>query len=217
MSTYSISGNTSVGLAVVDYTGTANGSVTCDALGNYTITGLNNGTYTLSVAGAVFVVPAQQLVTVSGANITGVDFARANVSGTVDSLGSDGVGYIRINPDTLVFFNTKNWRGGSGFTFAVTSVNVVMGVATYTGTITGGDSNALVGVQLTGFGFENEGNNVAFVVTASTATTLVCAATTQVDETGAVAAATNNLPAVGFNVLFNFGEFSGSAVNISAA
>jgi hypothetical protein len=77
-STYSISGNVSVPNAVVSYSGASSGSVTADASGNYTITGLPNGTYTLtpSLAGHLFN-PTSLVETVSGSNLTGVNFSMS--------------------------------------------------------------------------------------------------------------------------------------------
>jgi hypothetical protein len=75
LTTYSISGNAGVANATVSYSGTATGSVTCDGSGNYTISGLANGGYTItpSLAGYTFS-PTSSNQTVSGANITGVNF-----------------------------------------------------------------------------------------------------------------------------------------------
>jgi hypothetical protein len=77
--------------------------------------------------------------------------------------------------------------------FTLTQVAVSGGNATYTGTITGGGSNAFVGYVFTITGFTNSGNNVQITVTASTATTLVCVASTQVNETHAGNAGANTI------------------------
>lgn len=86
-SAYNITGNAGVGGATISYSGTASGSVTADSLGNYTIPGLANGPYTIrpSLAGKNFK-PLSQNVTVSNANISGVNFSLS--SGTGDGLGS---------------------------------------------------------------------------------------------------------------------------------
>lgn len=74
-STFSISGSAGVAGATVSYTGTSSGSVTADGSGNYTIPGLANGSYTItpSLAGYTFS-PTSQSETISGSNITGVNF-----------------------------------------------------------------------------------------------------------------------------------------------
>jgi hypothetical protein len=74
-STSSISGNAGVAGALVSYSGTASGSVAAGAGGAYTIPSLANGSYTItpSLAGYTFS-PTSQNETVSGNNITGVNF-----------------------------------------------------------------------------------------------------------------------------------------------
>jgi len=73
--TYSISGNAGTAGATVSYTGPSSGSVTADGSGNFTISGLTNGTYiiTPSAAGYAFV-PSSQTVMVLNGNVTGVNF-----------------------------------------------------------------------------------------------------------------------------------------------
>jgi hypothetical protein len=72
---YSISGNAGVAGATVSWTGTSSGSTTADGSGNFTTGSLANGSYliTPSLVGYVFS-PTSQSETISGSNITGVDF-----------------------------------------------------------------------------------------------------------------------------------------------
>jgi hypothetical protein len=72
---YSISGNTGAAGAAVNYSGTSSGSTTADGSGNFTISGLVNGNYTITpvLAGYSFV-PVSHAETISGGNITGVNF-----------------------------------------------------------------------------------------------------------------------------------------------
>src|SRR6266704_361846 len=79
--------------------------------------------------------------------------------------------------------STNTADGGTALT--LTQVTVVGTTTTYTGTITGGGANAFVGQAFLISGFANTGNNILIYVTASTATTLVCNTTTQVNETHA--------------------------------
>jgi hypothetical protein len=76
--TYSISGNAGHAGATVSYSGTSSGSVTADGSGNYTIPGLINGSYVITptLTGYAFT-PTSHSETVSGSNITGVDFTAA--------------------------------------------------------------------------------------------------------------------------------------------
>jgi Bacterial Ig-like domain (group 2) len=73
-----------------------------------------------------------------------------------------------------------------GAAFVLTSVaNAAAGVSVYTGTVTGGAANALVGTEQVVTGFVTPANNGVFVVTASTATTLTLANAGGVAETHA--------------------------------
>ena len=76
--TYSISGNAGTSGATVT---AGSGSATSDGSNNYSISGLANGTYTVtpSKSGCTFS-PTSTSVTVSGANVTGINFT-ANCSG----------------------------------------------------------------------------------------------------------------------------------------
>ena len=82
--TYSISGNAGEAGATVSWTGTASGSTTADGSGNYTITGLSNGNYTITPTktGYTFT-PTSRSETVSGSNITGVNFTGTAAATTV--------------------------------------------------------------------------------------------------------------------------------------
>ena len=78
---YSISGGVSGSVlqsVLVSLTGAANASVSTDAGGRYSFTGLANGIYTVapSVAGQTFK-PASSVVTVSGANVSGNNFVES--------------------------------------------------------------------------------------------------------------------------------------------
>lgn len=86
VATYSISGN--AGTTGATITAGSQGA-TSDASSNYTITGLPNGTYTVtpSKSGCTFS-PVSTSVTISGANVTGTNFT-ANCSGPI-TLFSNG-------------------------------------------------------------------------------------------------------------------------------
>ena len=61
--------------ATLTLSGAASTTTTADSLGNYTFTGLANGTYTVAPSHAGFTfTPSSQSTTVSGANVTGVNF-----------------------------------------------------------------------------------------------------------------------------------------------
>src|SRR5690349_2556822 len=93
--TYSISGSVGSGVggsgATVTLSGAGTGTATADASGNYTFTGLANGTYTVTPTHTGYSFnPVSQNATVSGANVTGLNFTNSvqsaptfNVSGTI--------------------------------------------------------------------------------------------------------------------------------------
>jgi hypothetical protein len=95
---YSISGTISGAGgpgAAVKLTGAATASTTSDTGGNYTFTGLANGSYTVTPSKAGFVyTPASKAVTVSGASVTAVNFSSAaqaySISGTISGAGGPG-------------------------------------------------------------------------------------------------------------------------------
>ncbi len=94
--TYSISGSAGTSGATV----TAGGkTATSDASNNYTITGLANGTYTVTPTktGCTFS-PASQSVTVSGANVTGKNFtATCGTGTTLFTDGFEGTGWYVVD------------------------------------------------------------------------------------------------------------------------
>jgi hypothetical protein len=86
--TFSISGNAGVAGATVSYSGTASGSVTADGSGNYSISNLNAGPYTITpVLNGYSFSPANSAQTIISANITGVNFTGTFVGFTIPSLG----------------------------------------------------------------------------------------------------------------------------------
>jgi hypothetical protein len=112
--------------ATLTLSGVSTASATADSSGNYTFTGLANGTYVVTPSHAGYAyTPATQAVTVNGANVTGVNFTATSqqtfsISGT-------------ISPTT----------GGAGATVtlsgpaAATSTSSSAGSYTFTGLLSG--------------------------------------------------------------------------------
>ena len=96
--TYTISGAISGpggAAATVTLSGAASGSATADASGNYTISGVAPGSYTVTPSHSGFAfTPASQPVTVTNANVTGVSFstvvATYTLQGTISGVGGPG-------------------------------------------------------------------------------------------------------------------------------
>jgi hypothetical protein len=107
--TNNISGNAGIADAAVALSGAASGSTTSAGDGSYSFTGLSAGSYTItpSLTGYVFN-PASQNETLSGSDITGVNFTEAHTDDTTlpflgsvseasgDSLGTNYVGHVRV-------------------------------------------------------------------------------------------------------------------------
>jgi hypothetical protein len=93
-STWSISGLISQGSgATMTLSGAASRTATADALGNYSFTGLLNGSYTVSAAKTGFAIaPASQAVTISGANVGGVSFSATQTTWTISGNIASGSG-----------------------------------------------------------------------------------------------------------------------------
>ena len=78
--THSISGSAGVAGATVSWTGTASGSTTADGSGNYTIPSLADGSYTITPTKTGYSFsPTNSAQTVSGADITGVNFTATQI------------------------------------------------------------------------------------------------------------------------------------------
>jgi hypothetical protein len=88
-STYSISGKVSGAVAALTLSGTASGATTTDAAGNYSFSGLKNGSYLVapSQSGYTFT-PSTASESLNGSNIVGVNFTAT----AVPSSGTGGGG-----------------------------------------------------------------------------------------------------------------------------
>ena len=92
--TYSISGTVTGDVSEGVYLTLNNGTVSHTAAdGSYTFAGLSNGTYTVtpSLSGYTFT-PANASLTISGADITGINFTSVAVSGTYKLTVNNGTG-----------------------------------------------------------------------------------------------------------------------------
>jgi hypothetical protein len=97
--TYTITGTisgTGGNAATVNLTGASTATATADALGNYTFSGLVNGSYTVTPSKSGFTFsPASQSVTVSNASVAGVNFSATalptfSISGSISGTGGNG-------------------------------------------------------------------------------------------------------------------------------
>lgn len=95
--------------------------------------------------------------------------------------------------------------GGTAFTLTAvaSSSGTSPADAVYTGTITGGGSNAFVGYVFVVTGFTNAVNNGTFQCVASSATTLTLANASATSETHAATATLETTSALEYNLLYN--------------
>ncbi len=131
--TYSISGTiTSSGTGTSGVTialsGASTGTATTDASGNYSFTGLANGSYTVTPSKTGFTFnPTSSAQTVNSANITGVNFA-----GTVNSSSS---GWIESSIWTAGSVTTSFGQTTATLNTSTTITNNLISLGTYTGYI----------------------------------------------------------------------------------
>jgi hypothetical protein len=190
--TYSLSGTISGAggnLATVTLGGAAAATTTADASGNYTFSGLANGGYTVtpSKTGYTFT-PTSQNVTVSGANVTAVNFSTATVtysiSGTISGAGGNGATVAlsgaasgTVTADASGNYTFSGLANGAytvtpsktGYTFTPTGQNVTVSGANVTAV---NFSSAAVTYSMSGT-ISGAGGNAATVTLggAATATT----------------------------------------------
>ena len=147
--TFSISGavttsGAALSGAAVALTGPAAANTTTNSSGNYTFTGLGNGTYTVTPSNTGYsFIPANQSVTINAANKTGVNFTAtvtqshtvalswiASVTTTVTGYNvyrstTNGSGYVRINssPVTLLNYTDSTVANSTTYFYVATAVD----------------------------------------------------------------------------------------------
>jgi hypothetical protein len=107
--TFSISGNISGAGgpgATVTLSGSASATTTADGSGNYLFSGLSNGSYVItpSMAGFTYV-PTNQSETISGSNVSGVNFSSA-----ANAFGfelEDGSGVILLEDGSILLLENQ--------------------------------------------------------------------------------------------------------------
>jgi chitobiase/beta-hexosaminidase-like protein len=135
LAAYSIAGNAGIAGATVSYTGTASGSVTADGSGNYTIPSLANGSYTItpSLAGYSFS-PTSANETVSGSNITGVNFTATHLTVATSTFSPAAGTYLKTQ--TVTISNTNSGAGGFAQYYTTDGSTPTTGSTLYSGPIT---------------------------------------------------------------------------------
>jgi carboxypeptidase family protein len=182
--TFSVSGTISPSAggsgATVALSGIAAATTTADGAGNYSFTGLANGTYAVTPnrTGYTFS-PGAQIATVSGANVTGINFtATANVGPTFSISGTispttGGSGATVILGGAAGATTLTNSSGNYGFsgltngTYVITPTNTGYAFSPATQSVTVSGAN-LTGVNFTATA--QQVHTVALTWSASTST-----------------------------------------------
>ncbi|MFZ3210109.1 MAG: carboxypeptidase regulatory-like domain-containing protein [Terriglobales bacterium] len=193
--TYSISGTISgaggAG-ATVNLSGPSIAATTADAFGNYTFTGMANGSYTVTPSNSGFTfTPASQPATVSGASVTGINFSTVtySISGTISGAGGNGATVTLSGASsatvtasatgTYTFTNLANGSytvtaSNSGFTFTSASQPATVSNASVSGinfsTVTYSISGTISGAGGNGATVTLSGASSATVTASATGT-----------------------------------------------
>jgi Carboxypeptidase regulatory-like domain len=144
--------------ATVLLSGSVGATTTTNAAGNYTFSGLPNGTYTVLPIDAGFAYsPNSQTVTVNGANDTGVNFTAA--AGQAHSVALTW----NASTSTVSGYNVyRSTMSGSGFTRLNSSL--ISGVAYSDTTVAAGTTYFYVATAVDSSGDESSDSNQATAV-----------------------------------------------------
>ena len=195
--TYSISGTVAPAAGgngtTLTLSGSANATTTADSLGNFTFSGLANGSYTVTPTHAGYTFsPGSLNVTVNGASMTGLNFTATpqtfSISGTITpTAGGSGATVTLSGAVTLT--TTANSSGAYTFTgLANGSYAVTPSRAGYTFSPT--SQNATVnGADVTGINFAATANGGTFSIS-GTITPIAGGSGATVTLSGAAAATT---------------------------
>ena len=144
-SSFSISGIVSGAVSsgvIMTLSGTSTGTDTTDASGNYTFSGLANGSYTItpSLSGYVFY-PVSEALKINGANITPINFtATASTNPTYNISGTVTLSSGWALPGVTVTLSVNNYNSGTAATDAngdYTFTGLTNGSYTITPSLTG--------------------------------------------------------------------------------
>jgi len=145
--TYSISGTiTGVSGDSVVLSGAANATTTTDISGNYSFTGLVNGSYTVTPGAVGYSIsPSSQNVTVNGANVSSINFTGSSMTYSISGVITGGAGATVTLAGAVNATTTADSSGNFSFpglvngSYAVTPsrVGMVFNPASVTATVFG--------------------------------------------------------------------------------
>ena len=136
-----VSGNAGVAGATVAWSGTASGSTTADGSGNWSID-LPNGSYTItpSLAGYTFS-PTSASETVSGSNITGVNFTATQTQVATPTFSPVAGTYTSVQ--TVTVSSTDSGLAGFAMYYTTDGTTPTTGSTLYTTPISVGTSETI--------------------------------------------------------------------------
>jgi fibronectin type 3 domain-containing protein len=137
--------------ASVALTGPAAANTTTNSSGNYTFTGLANGTYTVTPSNSGYsFTPANQSVTISSANQTGVNFTA-----TVTQSHTVALSWIASSTTTVTSYNVyRSITNGSGYA-KIGSVSATSSLAYTDSTVANGTTYYYVATAVDSNGLES--------------------------------------------------------------
>jgi hypothetical protein len=162
--TYSISGTiapASAGSAsALALSGPATASTAANSSGNYSFTGLANGTYvvTPSASGYSFT-PTMQTVTINGANATGVNFSASQSSSSSYSVGLNWTASVSTVSGYNVYRGTTN-----GGPYTKLNSSLITSLSYTDSTVTSGSTYYYVSTSVNSAGVESGYSNQATTV-----------------------------------------------------
>jgi hypothetical protein len=159
--TYSISGTITPGsagsAATLALSGTATGSTTANSSGNYSFTGLANGTYvvTPSATGYSFS-PTVQTVTINGANATRINFSASQTSSSSYSVGLNWTASVSTVSGYNLYRGTTN-----GGPYTKLNSSLITSLSYTDNTVSSGETYYYVSTSVNSSGVESSYSNQA--------------------------------------------------------
>ena len=174
--TWSISGTISPSAAgsgaTVTLSGTASATTMANTSGNYSFTGLQNGSYTVTPSNSGYTFTPQN-VTVSGANLTGVNFTGQStattwsISGTISPSAADGTTTVTLTgPVTAT--TTANASGNYTFTGLANGIYSVSPTSPSYGFSPAGETLSVNGANITGVNFSGSAQSAKTITISGT-------------------------------------------------
>ena len=224
LQTYSISGTisgTGGAGATVNLTGTSTAATMADGSGNYSFSGLANGSYTVTPSNGGYVFsPASQNTTISGANLSGLNFTSLAITSVTLSPssvvgGTSATGTVTISGPAPAAGAVVNLLSSNTAAAQVpASVTVAANATTATFTVT--TSPVASNTSLTISGIYGSTKNASFTVNAPTLSSVIVSPTSVIGGTSATGTVKLNGPAPSSGAVVNLSSSNTAAAQVPA-